>query len=302
MTLKIATIDTEKDYATILSRYFAEKVTKTTNGEIEIKVYPAMQLGTARDIMEGVQIGTIGMATLVGQVTVFSPTSGIWGLPFLFKNRAHADEVINSEIGENLKQIMQKEARVKILRFMSQEYRQVLTKEPVRSLNDLQKLKLRMSEDRVLLETFKRLGAATTVIPWADVYTSLKTGVVDGLESTCTSMFAMKFYEGADYLATTNHQLGILSLMINLKIFDKLSNQHKKLIQEIADETGEYMMKFIPTKVGSYVEQLGAEMKEVTYPELEPFQQKVYPMYEEFGKRHNVMELIENINTIGKKY
>jgi TRAP-type C4-dicarboxylate transport system substrate-binding protein len=159
-------------------------------------------------------------------------------------------------------------------------------------------LKIRLPEEKVLIRTFQLIKAAPTIIPWGEVYTSLQTGIVDGMESTTPAIYTMKFYEVAQYLAETNHQHAVVQLLISDKVFQSLSKEMQDVLRQAARETLEINYQEARLASQKSWDLLRAKAKQTTYPDLRPFQDAVQPLYKEFGDQTKTGEIIRQIEGI----
>jgi TRAP-type C4-dicarboxylate transport system substrate-binding protein len=171
-------------------------------------------------------------------------------------------------------------------------------KKPVSSLKDLEGLKIRVPEDKVLIRTFQLVKAAPTVIPWGEVYTSLQTGVVEGMEATTPVIYTMKFFEVSNYLAETNHQHSVVGFLISEKVFQSLSKAAQEAIVQAAKETMDTNYRDARGTAQKSLEMLKAKMKQNTAPDVKPFQEAVQTVYKEFGDQTGTHELIRQIQLI----
>jgi tripartite ATP-independent transporter DctP family solute receptor len=299
-TLKLGTILPADNILTQNAQAFAKKVGELTKGEVEVVVYPNSQLGNERDLLEGLQLGTVQMAEVSGGVmSIFAPEAGVFSLPFIFQGWDHLDKVLKSPPAEKLGEIMLKKTKVRTLGWMEQGFRVTLTtKKLIQTVRDFEALKIRLPEDKVLIRTFQLVKAAPTVIPWGEVYTSLQTGVVEGMESTTPAMYTMKFYEVTNYLAETNHQHSVVGFLIGETAFQSLSKSAQEAVVQAAKETLEINYRDARGTAQQSLNLMKAKMKQVTSPDLKPFQAAVQPLYKEFADQTGTGDLIRQIQEL----
>ncbi len=301
VALKLGTILPADNILTLNAQEFAKKVNERSKGEVVVVVYPNSQLGNERDLMEGLQLGTVQMAEVSGGVmSTFAPETGVFSLPFIFRDWNHLDKVLkNPAVVSKLDEITLKKTGIRTLGWMEQGFRVTLTtKKPINALKDFEGLKIRLPEDKVLIRTFQLVKAAPTVIPWGEVYTSLQTGVVDGMESTTPAMYTMKFYEVANYVAETNHQHSVVGFLISDKLFQSLSKAAQEVVQQAARETMESNYQQEQGEAQQSLNLLNAKVKQSTKPDIKPFQEAVQPVYKEFADQTGSAELIRQIQAI----
>ncbi|MFH1282881.1 MAG: TRAP transporter substrate-binding protein, partial [bacterium] len=179
ITLKFGhVLETDHPYHKMALK-FKEELEKR-QPEVTINIFPAKQLGSERDLVEGLQIGSVDISTITSALTAgFVSGFKVFSLPFLFKDTDHLFRVMDSDVGKKLEKDMEKAGLIK-LGFVYGGSRDLYASVPIQNLDDLKGKKIRTMENKILVDTWNTLGAIATPIPWGDVYLSLKQGVVDG--------------------------------------------------------------------------------------------------------------------------
>jgi tripartite ATP-independent transporter DctP family solute receptor len=213
---------------------FKEIVEGKTAGKLRVEVFPNNQLGNQRDVTEGIQLGTIQMASISSPMASFVPESNLFELPFLFENRDHFYAVLDCEIGEGLKPAFARRGFY-LLGYFDVGVRHIMTvNQPIHSFDDMEGLKIRTMENPVHLDAFRAFGANPIPMAYGELYTALEQGVIDGAEAANTNYYAKKFYEPAPYWA----QLGWIHLVeyviMSRSFFERLPHEYKKIIEEAA--------------------------------------------------------------------
>lgn len=274
---------------------FAEIVSQKTNGQIKIDIYANGQLGNERDMIEGLQIGTIDLVvTSTGPVSNFVPEMGVVDLPFLFRDRQHAYKVLDGPIGQDLLKKFDAKNIVG-LAFWENGFRHLTnSKRPVNTPEDVKGLKIRTMENPVHQETFRVLGADPTPMAWSEVFTALQQKTIDGQENPIPIIYNQKIYEAQKYLSLTGHFYSPSLLLMSKTAFDKLTPEQQKIFREAAVEAASYERDQIKKQEDEQVDKLKAAGMEITQPDRAAFQaatQSVYQKFEpQFGK-----ELIQQI-------
>ena len=209
---------------TVGLKKFSELVDQKTQGRLKIEIFPAGQLGAEVPQLENLIMGTQEM---FGNVADWNENIvkdwGIIGMPFAFDNVAHVRKFQRSSEYEQLKKALLEQKGVKIL--ADNWYRLpkvLLTKKPVHTPKDLAGMKLRMPHIKTYVETWGATGAKTIVVPWAEAFIALKTGVADGMDSPLGSIYGQKFHQAAPYIILTNHLVAPFNLLANNKAYQKL--------------------------------------------------------------------------------
>ncbi|WP_310681987.1 DctP family TRAP transporter solute-binding subunit, partial [Aliifodinibius sp. S!AR15-10] len=176
--------------------FMDERVEEISDGKLKIEMYPNQQLGSERELLELVQIGTVAMTKISGAALgKIVPEVTIFSLPYLFRSEAHLHAVQKSEIGA---EILEKGAAygLKGLTYYDAGFRSFYTVDnPIRTPSDLQGMKIRVQESQMAIQTMQALGASPTPLSYGELYTALQSGVVDGAENNPPSFHTARHYE-----------------------------------------------------------------------------------------------------------
>jgi len=278
--------------------YMAERVKIKSKGTLLIDIYPNQQLGSERECVELLQIGSLGMTKVSTPILEnFVPRLKVLGLPYLFRDREHLLKVLEGEIGDGLlDESLSK--RLKGLTFYDAGSRSFYSKRPMERPEDLIGLKLRVQESQTSITMVKFLGGSPTPISMGELYTALQQGIVDGAENNLPTFHLSRHYEVCKYLMLDEHSALPDILLISTIIWNKLSKQEQQWLKEAATESLQYEKK---VWLEAEIEALNAVVKAgviVTRPDKESFRELVKPMYEEFSKDPEMKELIQAIQAI----
>jgi len=221
-----------------MSQKFAAGVASRTNGEVEIKVFGAGQIGGLKDNAEGVRLGTLDFSCAdAGQIGLFYPRSNIISLPFLFRDFPHYLKVADGPIGKELAKEIVEKANIRILSWWPAGFRIMASRtKPIKSAADMKGLKIRIPEVPIYVETMRALGANATPMPWGEVYTAMQTGVVDAIEVPSDTIFTGKMYEVAKFLSRTYHIFTDCNLIVSEKVYQSLPADIQKVLYAVANE------------------------------------------------------------------
>ena len=206
----------------------ARKLGILTKGTIKVEVYHNTQLGDAVANVQSVRNGTIGFTTVsASNLNQVLPAMDMYSLPFLFKNEAHFWWFLaQPQAAELAKQIEDK--GIKILGYLDSGSRNFFTQKPMRTPDDLKGQKIRVMASPVMVNTMKAMGATGVPVAWAELYTALQTGVVDGAENNHPSVVAKKFYEVSKYYTLDEHMRIPDVLLMSMKLWNQLNDDQKK--------------------------------------------------------------------------
>ncbi|MDB5842139.1 MAG: dctP [Herminiimonas sp.] len=216
---------------------FAKEIEKRTNGRYKIETFHAAALGGEREGLEALQLGTQELAfTGVSVSTNFVPELKILDVPYLFRDTAHVRSVMDGPIGQEF--LKKFEAKgIKGLAWGDNGFRHMTNnKRPVHGPEDLKGLKLRTQENPVHVKAYRAFGVQPTPMAFAELFTALQQGTVDGQENPLAVITSSKFYQVQKHLSLTGHVYSITGFLMSKPIYDKLSEADKKAFLEAAKE------------------------------------------------------------------
>jgi len=262
---------------------FSELVAQRTNNKVKIDVYPSTQLGNERDMVEGLQLGTIDLVvTSTGPLGGFVPKMFVVDLPFLFRDREHAYKVLDGPIGRDLLDAFSAKG-IKGLAFWENGFRQITNNvRPIEKPEDLKGIKIRTMENKVHLASFKAFGASPTPMAWSEVYTALQQKTIDAQENPIAIIYHQKIYEVQKYLSLTGHFYSPTPLLMSLKAFDSLPKNIQKIMLDTAIECATYERNLLRDSEVKQIAEIKAKGMQVTTPNKKPFQDAAAPVYKEF--------------------
>lgn len=276
---------------------FARAVKEKSGGRLEIKIFPNAQLGNDRTLAEAMQMGTVdmevaGTATLVG----FVPRLQLFDLPFLFRDQEHAYKVLDGPIGEEVLKDFEQKGIVG-LAFWENGLRHVTNSvRPIKTLNDVKGLKIRVQEIPLHVSFWKLLGADPTPMAWTEVYTALQQKTVDGQENPIQTIYTQKIYEVQKYISLTGHVYGAAVIMVSKKTYDKLPAELQKVLVDAARDTANWERNYVKDLEDKALKELPGLGMEIEHnPDREAFKAAVQPVYDEYAEKLNAKDLIEQI-------
>ena len=278
---------------------FSELVASKTNAKVKIDVYSSTQLGNERDMVEGLQLGTIDLVvTSMGPVGGFVPKMFVVDLPFLFRDRDHAYKVLDGQIGNELLTALSARG-IKGLAFWENGFRQITNNlRPIKRPEDLKGIKIRTMENKIHIATFKAFGASPTPIAWGEVYTALQQKTIDAQENPVAIIYHQKIYEVQKYLSLTGHFYSPALLLMSEKAFTALPKDAQKIMVETAFECAAYERNLLRDSEANQVSDLKSKGMQVNTPNKEPFRDAAASVYKEFGAQFG-KEMVDKI--IGTK-
>lgn len=256
-SLRFASEAPRTDTQYIAGQKFSELLKAKTNGALDLKLFPDSTLGNAQAAITGVRGGTIDM--LVSGSNNFSglaPLVGMFDIPFLFKDTAHAYRVLDGKVGQDM--LAKLDAiGLKGLAFWDNGWRQMTnSKGPIRTPADVKGLKMRTTGAPVHIEAFKLLGANPVPMPLAELYTALEMKTVDAQEHPIGVFVSAKLYEVQKHLTLSYHAYSALIVAVNKAKFDALPADQQKALVEAAREAGQLQRKLNNENIAKQVEEV----------------------------------------------
>ncbi|SFB24576.1 TRAP transporter substrate-binding protein [Algoriphagus aquimarinus] len=280
--------------------YLAKKVEEKSGGEMIVKIYPNQQLGSERELVELLQIGSLGM-TKVSSAALegFAPTMQVFGMPYLFRDDAHQLSVLQGEIGKKLLLDPEKYL-LRGLCYYDSGKRSFYTKDkPVETPADLAGLKIRVMESNTASNMVKSLGGSPTPVSYGELYTALQQGIVDGAENNAPSLYTSKHYEVCKYYSIDEHTALPDVMIVSTKVWESLNEQQQKWLQEAADESATYEYKIWAEATEEALNEMQKAGVMISYPDKEPFRQAVESMYSDLKvQQPEIYKIVEEIRAV----
>lgn len=280
--------------------FFAERVERKSKGELIIEVYPGGQLGSERQSLELLQLGGLAMTKVSSAVMEnFSPKLRVFGYPYIFKDREHRYKLYDSELGNELL-LDGEQYWLRGLTYFDAGSRSFYTKDtPIKTPVDLKGLKIRVMQSPTAINLIKTLGGSPTPVSWGELYTSLQQGVVEGAENNLPSFYTSRHYEICKNFSLDEHSAIPDILVISTQIYNKLSFEEKKWIQEAAQEASVKQRELWEIAEKEALEAIKKEGVKVTYPDKELFKEKSNYIIKDLEKTepelYNTIQEIKNL-------
>ncbi|WP_198508851.1 DctP family TRAP transporter solute-binding subunit [Bacillus sp. FJAT-44742] len=264
---------------------FGEELERLTDGRLTIDPAYDNALGAEREVVEGMGVGTVDAGiSSTGPMGGFVDEILLFDLPYIFENHDHAYAFLDSEHGDFLAERIEEDANVKVLAWMENGFRHNTNDvRPLEHPDDLQGIDHRTQESQVQVDTWSALGANATPMAWDEVYTALQQGVMDSQENPLPTIYDVNFYEVQDYLNMTQHVYSPAPLMMGLDLFNSFSEEDQEAILEAAQIALPVQREASQELEEEYLVALEEEGMEVTHPDLEPFQEAVQPVIDEWA-------------------
>ena len=285
------------DYPTVAAvKFMGERLKVLTNGKHSVKVFSAGALGNEKDSIEQTKIGALSMVRInVAPMNNICPETMVPTMPFLFRSVQHMRTVLDGPIGDEILAACAAQGFIGLAYYDSGARSLYTGKKAIRTLADAKGLKIRVQQSDLWVALLEAMGANATPMPYGEVYTALKTGLVDGAENNYPSFESSRHFEVAKYYSMTEHSLAPEMLLFSKRIWDTLSPDDQKALRQAAKESVPYMRKLWDEreeKSKAIVKAGGAQFIEV---DKASFQNAMKPVYDKFIVDPKLKSLIKRV-------
>lgn len=259
--------------------HMAERLEYYSDGKMKMEIYPSGQLGSERELVELLQIGSLAMTKVSSSpLESFVPEMKIFSLPYVFRNKAHYNKVLASDIGKSLLLAPEK-VRLRGMGYYDAGSRSFYTTETaINSPADLKGLKIRVQKSETSVQMIAAMGGAATPISWGELYTALQQGVVDGAENNPPSLYLSRQYEVCKYYILDEHTSVPDILLMSLHIWDNLSPEQQVWLQQAVDDSVIYQAQLWEQASNEALAAIEASGVEIIRPDKAPFMAAVEGM------------------------
>ncbi len=262
--------------------HMADRLSELSQGEMALEIYPSEQLGSERECLELLQIGSLDLTKVSAAVLEgFAPDYAVLGLPYLFDDAAHAARVFNSDVGRELLASTEK-ARLRGLVFYDAGSRSFYSREqPLESPADLAGLKIRVQESATAIRMVESLGGSATPISWGELYSALQQGVVDGAENNPPSFHLSGHYQVCRHYTLDEHTFVPDVLVMATETWQRLSPEQKGYVEQAARESAEVQRELWQQATEEALTAVAEAGVEIIRPDKELWRVEVGALYDE---------------------
>lgn len=280
---------------------FTDLVKEKTNNAISAKTYHGGVLGDQPDAIKQVQLGGLDFAVFnMGPMGPIVPEANVVSLPFIFKDMDHMHRVMDGPFGDKMSTAMEKKGLVALAWYDSGARSFYNSKHPITSPKDLTGLKFRVMGNPMFVSMVENLGGNATPMAFAEVFQSLKTGVIDGAENNWPSYESTNHFEVAGFYSLSQHLILPECLCVSTKTWSKLSDQQKAQVKEAARESAVLQRKLWAERAAKSRDKVvasGVKFNQIT--DKSKFQDLMAPVYEQAIAKNPVLkELIADIKAV----
>jgi len=266
---------------------YAELVKERTKGQVEVKVFPAQQLGTDPEMVQQAQMGTLEIVLPpTAKISGFAAQLQLADLPFLFPSKEICYQVLDGPVGEKLLALLDAKG-LKGVSFWESGFKQITANKAIRKPEDFAGMKVRVMESPLLIAQYKQVKANPVPIDFAETYNALQQGVVDAQENPLVSIVNMKFYEVQKYTMLSNHGFLGYAFLFSKKVYDGLPADIQKTLRDTARELASFERQDTARREAGYIERIqksGSQVVTLTPQELQGFAKAFQPVHQQFAK------------------
>ncbi|MEC5398836.1 TRAP transporter substrate-binding protein [Uliginosibacterium sp. H1] len=289
-----------RDYPTVQAvEYMGKLISEKTKGKYGVKVFVNSTLGSEKDVIEQVKIGTLDMSRFsISSFHGIVPETQVPSFPFIFRDNAHFQKVIRGPVGEEILASFEKAGFVGLALYDAGA-RSVYAKKPVRQPADMKGLKIRVISSDLFVGMIQALGGSPIPIPTAEVYTALRTGLVEAAENNYPTFETARHYEVATYFSETQHTRIPEVVVFSKKVWDTLSAEEQKIIREAARASVDYYQKLWDAKMLASKKILSdAKVTFVEDVDHDAFVALEKPVWDKFSTTPQARELVKKITEV----
>lgn len=286
------------DYPTVEAvRYMGKQLSEQSGGEMGVKVYPNGALGNERDTIEQLKIGGLDMMRInVAPLNNIVPETIVPALPFLFRSEEHMHNVLDGPIGDEILAAMEAQGMVGLAFYDSGARSMYTATKPIKTLADVQHMKIRVQQSDLFVAMVEALGANPTPMPFGEVYTALKTGIVDAAENNFPSYESSRQFEAAKYYTLTEHSMAPEVLVFSKVVWDTLTPEDQAKIRKAAKDSVPYMRGLWDereAKSEAAVKAGGAEI--LPLEDRQAWVDAMQPVYTKFANTPELQSLVQKV-------
>ncbi|QHJ70098.1 TRAP transporter substrate-binding protein [Planococcus halotolerans] len=259
---------------------FAELVEENSDGQMEITIYPNNSLGGETDTINAIQAGTADMVISGETLQNWAPNAALMAVPYAFRDLEHVQNVVEGEIGQQIKEEIAAEADLTALYYHTRAPRNLTSNEPIESPEDLNGFSMRVPNVPLFLDVWEAAGASPQVMDFNEVFTGLQQGVIDGQENPVDLIQSAAFYEVQDYVNRTEHVYSWIYILVGNEQYNALSDELKEVVQSAAEEAQAYGEELYNEEIETIEQELKDEGMEFVDVDQDAFRAAMTPAVE----------------------
>ena len=277
-------------------KFMGTRLAALTSNRHTIKVFNNSALGNEKDTIEQTKIGALAMTRVnIAPMNNICPETQVPTMPFLFRSKDHMRKVLDGPIGEEILAACAPQGFIGLAYYDSGARSLYTAKKPVKTLADAKGMKIRVQQSDLWVSLLEAMGANATPMPYGEVYTALKTGLVDGAENNWPSYESSRHFEVAKYYSITEHSMAPEMLLFSKRTWDTLSADDQKALRQAAKESVPYMRKLWDEREEKSLAMVKAAGSQIIEVDKASFQNAMKPVYDKFITDAKLKALVKRI-------
>jgi tripartite ATP-independent transporter DctP family solute receptor len=268
------------------------KLEAQTGGRISIQMFPSMQLGGEKEMIEQAQVGALQIARIsVGAMGPVVDDLNVFNLPFVFRDEKHMRAVIDGPIGQELldRVSASPQSRLIVLGWMDAGTRNVYANKPAARPADLKGMKIRMMGNPIFVETMNAMGGNGVAMGFNELYSAMQTGVVDGAENNEPTVLAQNHYQVAKVYSLTGHLIIPEMFVFSKRTWDALSKEDQGLLRKLSREAQFEERALWDEKTARATEELKAKGVQFVVADKPAFYKATQPIRDKYGAKYTAL-------------
>ncbi len=296
LELKSADVHNSDDYPTVVAvRHLGQLLAKSSGGALTVKVFNKGALGSEKETIDQVKLGALAMTRVnLAPLAAMCPKTLVPSLPFLFRDTAHMRKAFDGPAGEEILKACEHQGMVGLALYDSGS-RSVYARKPIKTLADMKGLKIRVQQTDLWVAAMTALGANPSPMPVGEVYTGLKTGLIDAAENNVPSYEGFRHFEAAKFYSRTEHSMTPEGLFISKRIWDKLTAGQQQQLREAAKASVAVERERWDAQEAKALAAVKAAGAEIVEPDRAAFRQAVQPVISRFVSTPELQALVKSV-------
>lgn len=299
LELKSADVHNSDDYPTVAAvKHLGQVLAKSSGGALTVKVFNKGALGSEKETIDQVKLGALAMTRVnLGPLSAMCPKTLVPALPFLFRDTAHMRRAFDGAPGEEILKACEHQGMVGLALYDSGA-RSVYGSKPIKTLADMKGLKIRVQQTDLWVAAMQAMGANPSPMPIGEVYTGLKTKLIDAAENNIPSYEGFRHFEAAKFYSRTEHSMTPDALFISKRVWDKLKPEQQAQLRAAAKASVQVQRDKWDAQEAKALAVVKAAGTEIVQPDLAPFRQAMLPVIAKFTATPELQQLVKAIQDI----
>ena len=284
------------DYPTVAAvKHMSEVLAKASGGKHKIKVFNKGALGSEKETIDQVKIGALDLTRVnISPMNAICAKTQVPTMPFLFHSVEHMRKSLDGPAGEEILKSCEDQGFIG-LAFYDSGARSIYGRKAVKTVADAKGMKIRVQQSDLWVALISAMGANPTPMPIGEVYTGLKTGLIDAAENNIPSYDGFKHYEAVKFYSKTEHSMAPEMLLMSKVIWDKLPKNEQDMIRAAAKESVAFQRKKWDEQEAKSLAVVKAGGAEIIEVDKKSFQGVMQPVYDKFMTTPDLKRLVKAI-------